>query len=68
MNREESVEVKNRGTPEEEFVFTGSYSFRAEDGFKYIVRYTLSKTGSDVTIDRIAIHRIPPNALKSLVG
>lgn len=66
--REETVEIINKGTPEEDFTISGTLTFRADDGFKYNIKYTYDKTGRNVTIDRFPFKRIPPNALKSLVG
>lgn len=66
--REETFDIKNKGTPQEETVVTGLYLFKGEDGYKYYVNYTINKNGTHVEIDRAPIHRIPPSTLKSLVG
>lgn len=66
--REETVEILHKGTPEEEYVISGVLTFKADDGYKYNIKYTYDKSGSNVIFDRFPIRRIPPNALKSLVG
>lgn len=68
IRREESYEVKNKGASDEEIVLTGVYSFKADDGYKYFIQYTIDGNGTTIDVSRTAIHRIPPNALKSLVG
>lgn len=68
LHREETVEIVNKGTPEEDVVITGKYVFKADDGFKYTVEYTYDKDGRNVTVSRAPYRRIDPNALKSLVG
>lgn len=66
--REETYEVKNKGTPEEETILNGFYRFNAEDGYRYFIKYTIDKNGTKIDVSRLLHHRIPPNALKSLVG
>lgn len=66
--REETFEILHKGTPEEEYVISGVLTFKADDGYKYNIKYTCDKNGSNVILDRFPIRRIPPNALKSLVG
>lgn len=56
------------GTPNEEQAVNGTFSIRADDGFKYIVTYTGDNSGILLFIDMLPIKRIPPNALKTLVG
>lgn len=68
MGRQETLEIKNKGTPEEETVITGVILFKGDDGYRYFIRYTIDKSGNHIEIDRAAIHRIPPSLLKSLVG
>lgn len=66
--RKEKLEKINVGTPLEETLITGFFNYKGEDGFKYNVAYTIDKHGSHINVTRFAIHRIPPQALKSLVG
>lgn len=68
VGRQETLEIKNKGTPEEETVITGVILFKGDDGYRYFIRYTIDKSGNHIEIDRAAIHRIPPSLLKSLVG
>lgn len=68
VNREETLEVKNKGTPDEETVVNGKYSFKGDDSYKYFIKYTIDKNGIHIDIDRLLFHRIPPSTLKSLVG
>lgn len=66
--RREKLEVKNKGTADEETVVTGFYSFLGEDEYKYFIRYTIDKKGSHIEVDPVLFERIPPSTLKSLVG
>lgn len=70
--REETYEVKNKGTPEEETILDGVYRFKAEDAYRYSIKYTIDKNGTKIDVSRESLqpphHRITPNALKSLVG
>lgn len=68
MHREEKLEVVNKGQPDENEVLSGVLEVRGDDGYKYYIRYTIDKSGSQILVDRAPIRRIPPNALKSLVG
>lgn len=68
ITRDETFEIKNKGTPEEEIVVTGEYVFKGDDGYRYYIKYSIDADGTHVTVDSTAIHRIPPSALKSLVG
>lgn len=68
MLREETFEIKNEGTPDEEKIVFGQFSFKGDDGFKYFIKYRVDKEGSHVEIDSVYVHRIPPSTLKSLVG
>lgn len=58
----------NKGQPDENEVISGVVEVKGDDGYKYFIRYTIDKNGSQVEVDRAPIRRIPPNALKSLVG
>lgn len=62
------LEIKNKGTPEEETIVIGSYSFKGDDGYRYTIKYTIDKSGKHIEIDRAPFRRIPPSLLKSLVG
>lgn len=66
--REETVQVNNRGTLDEEITVHGLYIFNAEDGYKYFLRFLADKDGLNVSAYNLPIRRIPPGALKSLVG
>lgn len=68
MTREEKLDVLNKGTPNEETSITGEWTFKADDGYKYYIKYRVDKTGTHIDIDKTPIKRIPPNALKSLIG
>lgn len=68
MTREEKLEVVNKGTPDEKEVISGIFQVKGDDGYKYFVRYTIDKEGTKIDVDRAPIRRIPPGALKSLVG
>lgn len=68
VHRTETIEIINKGTPEEEYIITGLFGFKADDGYKYTVKYSYDKNGSNVIVDSFPIRRIPPNALKSLIG
>lgn len=47
---------------------TGQYGFEGTDGYRYIIKYMIDKSGNHIEIDKISIHRIQPNVLKSLIG
>lgn len=66
--RDETFEIKNKGTLDEETNVTGQYSFLGDDGYKYFIKYTIDKSGNHIEIDRAPFRRIPPSLLKSLVG
>lgn len=66
--REETFEIRNKGTPEEETYLNGQYAFKGDDGYKYYIKYIIDKDGIHTEVDRLLIHRIPPGTLKSLVG
>ncbi|XP_055325635.1 uncharacterized protein LOC129579504 [Sitodiplosis mosellana] len=66
--REETFEIRDKGTPEEETFVNGQYWFKGDDGYKYYIKYTINNNGVHTEIDRTLIHRIPPSTLKSLVG
>lgn len=68
MFREETFEIKNKGTPEEETFLNGQFVFKGDDGYRYYIKYTIDKNGVHAEVDRTLIHRIPPSTLKSLVG
>lgn len=68
MVREETLELVNKGTSDEKEVISGVVGFKGEDGYKYFVRYTIDNEGTKIEVDRVPIRRIPPSALKSLVG
>lgn len=60
--------MKNRGALEEEIIIDGLYIFNAEDGYKYFLRFLADKGGLNISAYNLPIRRIPPGALKSLVG
>lgn len=68
VSREETVQITNEGTPEQDVIISGKYLFTADDGYRYVVKYSYDKNGSNVIIDQFPVRRIPPNALKSLIG
>lgn len=68
VTREETFEIRHKGTDEEETVVVGKYAFKGDDGYRYFIKYTIDKTGIFVELDRAPIRRIPPSVLKSLVG
>lgn len=68
VNRAETLEIKNKGLPTEETIVTGQYGFEGADGYRYIIKYVIDKSGNKIEIDKFSIHRIPPNVLKSLIG
>lgn len=68
INRNETLEIKNKGLPTQQTIVTGQYGFKGADGYKYIIKYIIDKSGNHIVIDKFSIHRIPPNLLKSLIG
>lgn len=68
ISREETLEIKNKGLATEETIVSGYYGFEGADGFRYIIKYTIDKSGNHIEIDRFSIHRIQQNVLKSLIG
>lgn len=66
--REETVGIRNKGTPEEMVVINGKIVFLAEDGFRYTIKYSFDENGRNVKVSRLPWRRIDPNALKSLIG
>lgn len=65
---EQTVETHDKGTSNEQFILNGRYSFYGADGILYIVDFKQGHNGSTIFVDRVPIKRIPPGALKSLVG
>lgn len=51
-----------------EFKIDGAIHFRAEDSFKYNLFYGFENDQYNITIDSFPTRRIPPGALKSLIG
>lgn len=68
VHREETVEIRNKGTPDQEPFVNGLYWFRGADGYRYTVKYAIDKDGIHTDIETLYIHRIPPTLLKTLVG
>lgn len=76
--REETINIIGDGTPDEEIVVTGEYSFTV-DGNTYLVKYTADKNGYHAETIRnpapfsqmevpVRSFALSPNILKSLVG
>lgn len=68
VHREETFEIRNKGTLEEETFVNGLYWFKGIDGYRYTIKYTIDKNGTHTDIESFYIHRIPPTLLKTLVG
>lgn len=51
-----------------EVLLDALYIFNAEDGYKYFIRIIPNGSVDNITVYNIPAKRIPPNALKSLVG
>lgn len=69
VRREEKLEVINKGQADQYELYSGFYVVKGEDGYKYFIRYTIDNNGKiQICVDRAPFRRIPPNALKSLVG
>lgn len=66
--RSEVGMLMNKGTPEEELVVMGMYSFVGDDNNTYITMYRADKNGyrPKLTIQRNAAQK--SNLIKSLVG
>lgn len=68
VHREETFEVRNKGTPQEETVLNGLYWFTGADGFRYTIEYTIDKNGIRTGINLTEFNRTPLPLLKILVG
>lgn len=70
--REEHGVLMNKGTPEEELVVIGKYSYFKEDGEEHIVEYRADKNGYHPSIVEppsiASLRRIAPNVALSLAG
>ncbi|XP_031633364.1 uncharacterized protein LOC116347087 [Contarinia nasturtii] len=66
--REETLEVRNKGTDKEETAVIGLYFFDGDDGYRYYIKYTIDNNGIITEVEAVPRRRVPPNVLKSLVG
>lgn len=64
LRREESVTVNTKN----EVVVHSVINFRAEDQLQYKWHIVYEHENYNVTVDAYPFRRIPPNALKSLIG
>lgn len=55
-------------SPQNDVVVHSRISFRSEDQLKYILYIVYERDNYNVTIDAFPFRRIPPSALKSLIG
>lgn len=76
QSREETINIINKGTPEQELIVEGKYSYTLENGEEYTVQYKADKKGFQPTIERgskfakqtPSVSRLSPNLAASLVG
>ncbi|KAK2583295.1 hypothetical protein KPH14_009297 [Odynerus spinipes] len=54
QKRDETAELRNEGTDDEELAVTGSFSFIAPDGHTYRVDYTADKDGFHPNIQLVS--------------
>lgn len=54
QKRDETAELKNEGTDDEELAVTGSFSFISPDGHTYRVDYTADKDGFHPNIQLVS--------------
>lgn len=77
--REERITIVGEGSPDEEIIVNGEYSFTADDGNVYVVKYSADKNGYHADTSKnpvqvmspdpeILVFALPPNLIKSLVG
>lgn len=69
QTRAETVEIVNKGQPDEHIKVNGSYSYET-NGITYEVKYTSGKSGYRAKVETIlpGMKRINTSLLKSLVG